>query len=80
MFFVYLPKIQAEEKKLKILFGNQWDDFIKTTGVFFSKKLSIKKLFCKWSLKHWIHHTEYNAYLAVIVAFVVIHFWSVYNY
>ena len=80
MFFVYLPKIQAEEKKLKILFGNQWDDFIKTTGVFFPKKLSIKKLFCKWSLKHWIHHTEYNAYLAVIVAFVVIHFWSVYNY
>lgn len=80
MFFVYMPKIKAEEKKLKVLFGEQWDQFVKVTSVFFPKRFSIKKLFCKWSLKHWVHHTEYNAYIAVVIALIAIHFWSVSPY
>lgn len=77
MFFVYMPKIQAEEKKLKILFGEQWDCFVRQTGVFFPKQFKISRLWCKWSFKHWIHHTEYNAWIAVSIAFTVIHYWAV---
>jgi len=72
-----MPKIQGEEKKLKMLFAEQWDSFIRQTGIFFPKQFKPSRLVSKWSFKHWIHHTEYNAWIAVAVAFTVIHFWAV---
>lgn len=78
VFFVYRPKINAEEEKLARLFPGQWEDFIKQTAVFYPKKFSFKRLNVSWDFKHWWHHTEYNAILATVAGLIGIYLWNIY--
>lgn len=78
MVFVYLPKIRREEVKLNDIFLGEYDKFKQETGMLYPKKLSLKKLKHSWSFKQWVHHTEYNAWLAAIVVSVVLEIW--FNY
>ncbi len=78
MFFVYLPKIKGEEVKINQLFPGQYDTYKKETGMLYPKSLSFSKIFHPWSFTRWWHHKEYNAWLASILAIVVLHLLSLY--
>jgi protein-S-isoprenylcysteine O-methyltransferase Ste14 len=78
MIPVYLPKILGEEQKLNELFPGEYDKFKQETGMIFPKKISLKKLIHKWSFKQWVKHTEYNAWIATIIATIALQFWYQY--
>ena len=76
-FLMYIPTIKAEEQKLARLFPDEFSAYIKATGILFPKSFSLKKLKSHWSLKRWWQNTEYNAMIAIIVAFTIIEYlWA----
>jgi protein-S-isoprenylcysteine O-methyltransferase Ste14 len=77
-FFLYHPKIKKEENKLSRLFPQEWKEYKKKTGFLIWQEFDLRKILYRWSLKQWLHHKEYNAWLAVTVVFVVIELWHFY--
>ena len=76
MILLYIPKIAQEEKKLGGLFPEDFPKYRNITGVFFPKKLSLDRITCRWALEQWLHNKEYQAWLAVLVAFMVFEIWN----
>ncbi len=75
---VYYPKIKMEEEKLSRLFKEEWASYQKRTGIIFWRSLNMNEIFCGWSFRKWLHHKEYNAWLAVIAVLTLIEIWHHY--
>jgi hypothetical protein len=65
--------ISREENSLRNKFPEQWMDYAKTTGRYFPKKISWKKLKYKWSFPLWIKNREYQTFsLSVLLLLIII--------
>lgn len=77
-FLIYLPKIKKEEKKLSELFPGEWEHYKKKTGIILWKKIDFREIFVRWSFRQWLYNKEYNPWIAVSVAIIVIEVWHIY--
>jgi protein-S-isoprenylcysteine O-methyltransferase Ste14 len=75
---MYIPKIKGEEKYLSKIFPDDFAKYKKMTGIFYPKRLSFKKIACKWSRTLWLKNSEYNCWIAVVLSCVFIEVWRWY--
>ena len=79
-FLQYVHTIQHEDKNLLLMFGNQYAEYMKTTGTIIPSISNIGssiKEFRKdtfgFSIKQYFHNKEYELLLGVIAIFVIIY-------
>jgi hypothetical protein len=80
----YLHTIQHEDKNLLLMFGNQYAEYMKTTGTIVPSVSNFGKSFkdfkndpFRFSIKQYFHNKEYELLLGVLAIFAIIYIGQV---
>lgn len=72
---LYWPKIKGEEVSLHRKFGQDWNDYARTTPRLLPRRLWVNGGRADWSLAQWWRNKEYMAVLGVGLGLVVFETW-----
>jgi protein-S-isoprenylcysteine O-methyltransferase Ste14 len=72
---LYAPLIRREESRMAELFGEQWEDYIKRTGMFYPKRISALKHLGGGSAKRLMANREYIRWITAVSGLAAIAFW-----
>lgn len=74
VLIIYVIKVRQEERQLAARFPDQWQHYSRATPRFVPR---LRRLDWKadWRAAQWIHHREYQALLATLLALVAIGVW-----
>ncbi len=64
--------ISREEKGLRNKFPEEWINYSKTTGRYFPRKISWKKMKYPWSFQLWLKNREYQTFFLSLLLLIII--------
>ncbi|MDH5751600.1 MAG: hypothetical protein OEZ59_04215 [Deltaproteobacteria bacterium] len=68
---VYVPKIRAEEEKLAGIYGESWNEFTRTTGIFFPKRFP-PDVRMEWNAGQWLKNREHHGFILSMTILVIL--------
>lgn len=74
MALIYWFQVKSEETRLSKRFGESWSQYTRATGRFVPCNLK-RTVFVKWSLNQWMKNSEYEAFIAALVALIALHWF-----
>jgi protein-S-isoprenylcysteine O-methyltransferase Ste14 len=72
---LYLFRIQREERNLKQLFGEQWENYTRSTPRFFPRRLP-KTPWAGWSWAQWKANKEYRLVGSALLGLFAVEVWQ----